>query len=118
MRRAMQINPEAAEESRARTEDAMDRLEREISPSGFLAGDSFSVADLTAASLFYPVVLPAEFPYPMVSELPDSAREFLEPLARRPGAAWVREMYRCHRGPSAEDDRSPAAPSVSRPGTV
>lgn len=102
MRRAMQINPEAARESRGRTVAAMDRLEREISPSGFLAGDSFSVADLTAAALFYPVVRPAEFPYPTVVEIPESAREFLEPLARRPGADWVREMYRRYRGRSAE----------------
>jgi glutathione S-transferase len=102
MRRAMQINPEAAEESRAKTVAAIDRLEREISTSGFLVGDSFTVADLTAAALLYPVVLPAEFPYPTVSEVPESAREFLEPLAQRPGADWVREMYRRHRGHSAE----------------
>ncbi len=29
----------------------MDRHEREISPSGFLVGESFTVADLTAAAL-------------------------------------------------------------------
>jgi glutathione S-transferase len=102
MRRAMLINPEAARQSRARTVAAIDRLEREIAASGFLVGDSFTVADLTAAALLYPVVLPAEFPYPMVSEVPEPARDFLEPLARRPGGEWVREMYRRHRGHSAE----------------
>jgi glutathione S-transferase len=102
MRRAMQINAEAAEHSRARTIAAMDRLEHEISPSGFLVGESFTVADLTAAALFYPVVRPPEFPYPMVEGLPDSARAFLDSLAQRPGGRWVAEIYRRHRGRSAE----------------
>jgi glutathione S-transferase len=102
MRRAMQINAEAAEDSRARTSAAMARLEREISSSGFLVGESFTVADLTAAALFYPVVRPAEFPYPTVVDLPESAREFLDSLSQRPGGAWVTEIYRHYRGRSAE----------------
>jgi glutathione S-transferase len=97
MRRKMDINPAAAEESREKTVAAMDRLEVEIGPSGYLVGDSFSVADLTAAALFYPVVRPVEFPYPSVTDLPDSARDFLDPLARRPGGEWVAMMYRRHR---------------------
>jgi len=75
----------------------MDRLEDEIQPSGYLVGDSFTVADLTAAALFYPVVRPPEFPYPSVTDRPAGAREFLDPLGRRPGGAWVAEMYRRHR---------------------
>lgn len=102
MRRSMDIRAAAAEKSREKTVAAMDRLEKEIGPSGYLVGDSFTVADLTAAALFYPVVRPPEFPYPSVVEPPDSAREFLDALARRPGGAWIGEMYRRHRSPSAE----------------
>jgi glutathione S-transferase len=97
MRRALVINPEAAAESREKVVAAMDRLEREIGPSGYLVGSSFTVADLTAASLFYPIARPPEFPYPLVSDVPEPAREFLESLARRPGGEWVAEMYRSHR---------------------
>ena len=99
MRRRFEINAEAAEESRAKSVAAMDRLEREISSSGFLVGESFTVADLTAAALFYPVTRPPEFPYPMIADhdLPESAREFLDSLARRPGAKWVAEIYHRHR---------------------
>jgi glutathione S-transferase len=66
---------------------AIDRLEREISASGFLVGDSFTLADLTAAALFYGVACPSEFPYAMVADrdLPESWREFLDSLAQRPG---------------------------------
>jgi glutathione S-transferase len=97
MRRTMNINAAAAERSREKTVAAMDRLEEEIGPSGYLVGDSFSVADLTAASLFYPVARPPEFPYPSITDPPDSAREFLDPLTQRPGGEWVAEMYRRHR---------------------
>jgi glutathione S-transferase len=102
MRRALQINAQAAEASRAKTTAAMTRLEAEISSSGFLVGESFTVADLTAAALFYPVVRPPEFPYPTVVDVPDSARDFLDSLAQRPGGRWVTEIYHHHRGQSAE----------------
>jgi glutathione S-transferase len=62
MRRRFGITAEAAEHSRAKTVAAMDRLEREISSNGFLVGETFTVADLTAAALFYRVVLPPQFP--------------------------------------------------------
>jgi glutathione S-transferase len=104
MRRKFEINAESAAHSRAKMVAAMARLEREISPSGYLVGNSFTVADLTAAALFYGVARPPEFPYPMiaVTDLPDSWREFLDSLARRPGGQWVTYMYRRHRRPSAE----------------
>ena len=104
MRHRFEIGAEAAAESRRKMVVAIDRLEREISPSGYLVGESFTVADLTAAALFYPVARPAEFPYPMVTEddLPASWREFLDSLAQRPGGQWITEIYRRHRGASSE----------------
>jgi glutathione S-transferase len=99
MRERFEITPETAEESRAKTVAAMDRLEREISPSGFLVGESFTVADLTAAALFYPVASPPEYPYPMVADddLPESLREVRRSLGERPGGKWVAEIYHRHR---------------------
>jgi glutathione S-transferase len=105
MRQSMEINAPAAEESRVRTVEAMDRLEHEIGPSGYLVGDRFTVADLTAASLFYPVARPAEFPYPSISDPPPAAGEWLDPLRDRPGGEWVADIYRRHRAPAD----SPAA---------
>ncbi len=83
---------------------AIDRVEREIIPSGYLVGDSFTVADLTASALFYPVARPRQFPYAMVADDDQSApwREFLGSLADRPGGQWVAEIYRRHRPQSAE----------------
>lgn len=113
MRQSMRINAEAAERSRVKTEQAMDRLEEEIGPSGYLVGDRFTVADLTAAALFYPVAQPEEFPYPSIEHPPPSAREFLDPLRDRRGGEWVADIYRRHRSPGtgAEPGRAEAAPS-------
>jgi glutathione S-transferase len=104
MRQRFEISAEAAACSRVKMVAAMDQLEREISPSGYLVGDSFTVADLTAAALFYIVARPPEFPYPTVAanDLPDSWREFVDSLAQRPGGQWLAQMYRRHRGQSAE----------------
>jgi glutathione S-transferase len=52
MRRRFEITAESAAASRAKIVAAMDRLERQISSSGYLVGESFTVADLTAAALF------------------------------------------------------------------
>ncbi len=104
MRRRFEINAESAADSRAKIVAAIDRLEREISPSGFLVGETFTVADLTAAALFYLIARPPEFPYAIVSDddVPDSWRQFVGTLAQRPGGQWVAEIYRRHRGASAE----------------
>jgi glutathione S-transferase len=104
MRRRFQISPQGAADSRAKMVAAIDRLAREISSSGYLVGDSFTVADLTAAALLYGVARPPEFPYAMVADddLPASWREFLDSLAQRPGGRWIAEIYRRHRGASAE----------------
>jgi glutathione S-transferase len=99
----MEINAAAAEKSHQKTVDAMDRLEEEIGPSSYLVSETFTIADLTAAALFYPIVRPPEFPYPSVADPPDSARELIEPLAQRPGGEWVTEMYRRHRSSFASD---------------
>jgi hypothetical protein len=36
-----------------------------------------------------------------VNDLPDSWREFLDSLEQRPGGQWLTQMYRQHRGQSA-----------------
>jgi glutathione S-transferase len=102
MKRFMNIYEEPAMRSREKTIAALDTLEKELGDKDYLVGDGFSIADLTAASLFYPLALPPEFPYtsPTWDQLPDGARAFLGSLRERPGAQWVAEMYRRHRLPA------------------
>jgi glutathione S-transferase len=85
----------SAERARRRTLRALDRLETELGPNDYLVGQRFTVADLTAASLFYPLVLPAEGPAQF--EPPTSLVGFRDPLKRRRGFQWVEEMFHRHR---------------------
>ena len=100
MRKSLRIDREGAEVSRRKTLAALDRIETELRPSGYL-GDAFTVADLTAAALFSPLVAPPEFPYQLPQRIPQAMSDFRESLATRPAFLWVLEMYRRHRGPSA-----------------
>jgi glutathione S-transferase len=95
------INDESTDAGRDKILAALDRVEAELSPSGYLVGDGFSVADLTAAALLFPLVRPPEFPYPPSRPLPAEFADFAGSLAARPACEWVREMYRRHRGTSA-----------------
>jgi glutathione S-transferase len=102
MRRFFNIREEPAAYSRAKTVEALDTLEKELGDNEYLVGDRFSIADVTAASLFYPLALPPEFPYtsPAFEDLPEGARDFMGSMRERPGAKWVAEMYRRHRLPA------------------
>lgn len=91
----------AAETAREKIVAAMDRLDAELAADGgeYLVGESFSVADLTAASLFYPVVGPEGGPLPTDTPTPPALERFRDGLRDRPGWAWVEEMFRRHRRP-------------------
>jgi glutathione S-transferase len=69
-------------------------------------GDQFTVADLTAAALFYPLVLPSEGP--QLGDPPEPYQRFREPLQDRPGYRWVEDMYRRHRASATAQTAVPA----------
>ena len=98
------INTPRVEESRAVVVAALDRIEAELGPSGYLVGDSFSVADLTAAAILSPLVRPPEFPYHQVDPAkdPPELRSWYEPLTERPAWRYMLDMYARHRGTSTE----------------
>jgi glutathione S-transferase len=93
---------DAAAVAREKILAAMDRLDAELEAGGgdYLAGESFSVADLTAASLFYPLVGPEEGPIPPDTPSPPAFERFREGLSERPGFLWVEEMFHRHRRPA------------------
>jgi glutathione S-transferase len=93
----------AADAARTKIRAALDRLDAELAANGgeFLVGDSLGVADLTAASLFYPLVGPENAPTPADQPVPAGLARFREELAERPGYIWVEEMFRRHRKPTA-----------------
>ena len=104
VKRRFRIRPETVEESREKVRAAFDEVEAGIGPSGYLVGESFTVADLTAASILGLIVVPPEFPY---IKLPPDERtaqfqRFRDSLKDRPAFRWVEDMYARHRRTSAE----------------
>jgi glutathione S-transferase len=102
MRQQMDINPASAEIARGKTLAAMDRLEKELPSSGYLVGDRFTVADLTAAALLSPLVKPPEFPYQADAALAEPFARIRDSLSAHRAFQWTLDTYRQHRGKSAE----------------
>jgi glutathione S-transferase len=102
MRADMGINAAGAAVGRTKVQAALDRIGAELQPSGYLVGTAFSVADLTAAALLSPAVMPPEFPYPFISPLPAGAAKYRASLAAHPAFQWAADMYLRHRGQSME----------------
>jgi glutathione S-transferase len=93
-------NSEAeAERAREGIVAAFDKLEGELEKGDgeFLVGQRLSVADITAASLFYPVVVPPEGPLSPELPRPPAFERFRQSLSDRPGYRWVEETFRRHR---------------------
>lgn len=95
------ISAESAQAAHQKVDVCFDRLEREIQPSGYLVGQGFTVADLTAAALFFPLVRPPEAPHRIEGGLPPTVAAYRDQVATRDGFKWVEEIYREHRGTSA-----------------
>jgi len=87
---------ELADEAERKVVAALERLETELDGRDYLAGERFSVADLTAASLLYPIVLPPQTPW-RPSRMPCAWLEFNAAHGKRPALLWAAEMYRRHR---------------------
>ena len=83
-------------------ESTLQQFEKEIQPSVYLVGRSFSVADLTVASLLSTFLSPPGSPYPCPVPFPDVVLEYRESLERREALSGVREIYAKHRSASAE----------------
>lgn len=97
MVREMQIEEPYIGEATAATRAGFDFVARERSPSGYLVGDAFSVADLAAAALLAPGV---ELEHPDMRKprpRPAAVEDWLDRWRHLPGAAWVRDIYARHR---------------------
>jgi glutathione S-transferase len=98
------VHPERVAQSREVVRAAFHKVGAEAGAGRYLVGDSFTVADLTAASILGLIVVPPEFPY--IKLHPDERaapfREFRASLKDTPGFQWVEDMYARHRGTSAE----------------
>ncbi|MGZ5331218.1 MAG: glutathione S-transferase family protein [Solirubrobacterales bacterium] len=103
LRRDYDIGDASAAEAAEGVRAVMHRVESELRPSGHLAGDELSVADISACALFTPLLAPPERPW--APPLPESLLPLREELEARTGGAWVAETYARHRGSPAPAPR-------------
>lgn len=96
MRKKMGLDDERGKRAREVVEKGLNRVAE--AGEGYLFGEQFSAADLTAASLLFATILPARFPYPLPQPVAPSMRTWLDSWKEHPGAVWVDRIYREHRG--------------------
>ena len=100
IRRAFRITPESAARSLARVDDVFrgiaDRLE---AGGGWLAGRSFTAADLTFAALASPVILPDRFggTLPRLQDVRPSMQSEVRRLRDSPAGRHALTCYQLHR---------------------
>ena len=102
MRSEMRIDDAGAAESRLTVAAVLDRIDRERNGRDYLVGDRFSVADLSAAALLAPLIVPPEFPYTFPEPRPAAFETMRAEFTSHPSCAWALDIYRRHRGTSAE----------------
>ena len=86
----------------ATVDAALGRIEQERQGRPYLVGNEFTVADLTAAAMLGVLLQPPEIQYPLRVELPPYVQEYRATLLRHPAVQWAGNIYRLHRGRSAQ----------------
>lgn len=94
MMRMYDVTPTAASESRSILEAELDWLDEKLSDGRpYLAGNEFSRADVTVASLLAPFARPAEMPVYHEMSLTDDLKADCKRWHDRPIMAWIRTQY-------------------------
>jgi glutathione S-transferase len=97
LRRRMGIDAESAAAARQVVEEALARVDAATRGSGYLVGDRFGVADLSAASLLFPLLFPPQLGFALPAGPSPVLDAWTARWRDRPGAAWVLEMWAKHR---------------------
>ena len=96
VRRDYDVSQASADEALTVLRAGMDKVEEALAGGDYLVGDSFSVADLTVAALYTPLVAPPERPW-APKQLVGELQNIREQLTARPAGQWITEMYARHR---------------------
>jgi glutathione S-transferase len=98
IRRTFDVYPADVEASWSRVFDSIAKIGKILddNPAGYLVGNRFSLADLTAASMLAPLAGPEESPW-ADRHVPVTANERRRELRATSTGQWVQEIYRRHR---------------------
>lgn len=95
------VRPEPVAQSRVRLEEGLALIESLIKgdPGRYLVGDTLTLADITAAALYAPLIAPAGTPWDMLDDtpLPQPVQAVLQSYRERPAGQWILARYRYDR---------------------
>lgn len=95
MRQMMNINEETFAYSKAKMSAVIDKLYEQLQDNEFLAGGEFSRADLTAASLLAPLVMPEGYGLNWPKKIPEDLQALMDEFKDK--TAWVESIYKKYR---------------------
>ncbi len=96
LRRSLKIDQAGVQRSLVKIEETLSRVDQIVTDGRrYLAGDRFTVADLTFAALASPILLPPEHPAQKIpfDLLPPTAREQVEAWRARPSGRFALSLY-------------------------
>ena len=91
----MNLTPATVEESKLHLAAAVDKIYQRLQESRFLVGDTFTRADIAAASLLAPMCRPAKYDLPFPAKYPNALEEIISPYKEK--VKWVAELYSRYR---------------------
>jgi glutathione S-transferase len=97
-RRKLRVSAASVARSREAIASSVEWLDAQVAGRTHLVGDRLTVADLTAAALLAPLAAPDEHPVYGSARYRAGIEPLVRPWQDGPAFAWVRQMYRQHRG--------------------
>jgi len=91
MRSFMNINEQTAASSLTELLTTVDSLQQRYAENEYMLGERFSRADITAAALFAPLVMPEGYGVDWPRQLPDRLNELLAQFDGK--LDWVNRLY-------------------------
>ncbi len=107
LRKMLRENAPDAERLRTGTAALLDEVSCAVNANGYLVGDRFSIADLTAAALLYPLFFPNGTPSAGVIDTGKAGRRWLSRWDDHPAKDYVADIYQRHR-PRPSDSGAPS----------
>lgn len=97
LRERMSIDDAHDREAIATIEAALERVAAAVGETGYLVGDRFTTADLTGASLLFPLGHPENLPFAFPRIASPAHDGWCQRWSGHPGVTWMLEMFRRHR---------------------
>ncbi|MCB1694183.1 MAG: glutathione S-transferase family protein [Pseudomonadales bacterium] len=91
------VNPENIERAFHIVETSLDEIAGASSSTGYLVGDRFTVADLTAAALLAPLANVTHPDMRRIEPVPREMSELISRFASHSAIQWVQRVYSTHR---------------------